>query len=126
MEERTGKAEQTQVEGAYKEGGKKSKYQEMVIDYLDRKVIPENDHLKEQAEKILGRIKPPNLENTEEGRKLRELVGDKALTERDNEELLNELGQFVEEYIEESPEYQARLAKKSEVNSDTPIWAVVK
>ncbi len=126
VDERTGEAEKSQVEGAYKEGGKKSKQQEMVLEYLERKIIPEEDHLEEQAQEILNRLKHPNLKNTEEGRELRSLLGDQALTDWDTQELLNELQGFVEEFIQESPEYQSKLAKKSEVNSDTPVWAVVR
>jgi len=125
VDDKTSRIEKNQAIGAYKQGGKKSKHQEMVISYLENKVIPEGIEYEEEAKSILQKIKDPNLRKTEEGKVLREIIGNKALIEWDLKKLLDELKTFIKEYIEESSEYQSRLAKKSEVKADIQAWAVI-
>ncbi len=125
VDERLEESKEKQLEGAYKQGKKKSKQQEMIVQYLREKVIPEKDN-KEQAEKVLERLKKPNLRNTDEGRILRDLVREKeTLTEWEVDELLDRAEEFLDEYIEESSDYQTDLAKKSEVKGDIQCWAFI-
>jgi superfamily II DNA/RNA helicase len=126
VEEKTGEIQEAQLEGAYKQGEKKSKQQDMIKQYFKQVIIPEGGKHSERAEEVLEQLKQPNLRHTEEGRILREIVHkEETLTDWDVGELLDELENFLDEYIEESTDYQTKLAKKSEVNAEIQGWAFV-
>jgi len=125
VQERTDEIKKNQSIGIYKEGEKKSKQQEMVIAYLEQRVIPEHEKYKDRAESILTRFKSIAIKNTEEGRALRRLIKGKALSDWDIEVLLDQLEEFIEEHIEESPDYQTTLRKKSEVNAEIQSWGII-
>lgn len=125
VEERLEESKEKQLEGAYKQGEKKSKQQEMIVQYFQEKVIPEKQDT-EQAERVLERLKNPNLKNTDEGRILRDLLREEeTLVDWDVDELLDELEEFLDEYIEESTDYQTDLASKSEVKGKIQGWAFI-
>jgi superfamily II DNA or RNA helicase/HKD family nuclease len=125
VEKRLEETKEKQLEGAYKQGEKKSKQQEMIVQYLEQKVIPERESTG-KAERVLERLKNPNLRNTDEGRILRNLVREEeTLVDWDVDELLEELEDFLDEYIEESTDYQTDLASKNEVRGNIQIWGFV-
>ncbi len=124
VENKIEETQEQQLEGAYKQGKKKSKQQETLIQYLREKIIPEGKH--PEAEEILDRIKKPNLKNTDEGRILREIVyREESLIDWDTDELLQEIEEFLDEYIKDSTDYQTDLASKSEVQGSIQGWAFV-
>ncbi len=125
VQDKTEEMKQNQSIGVYKKGEKKSKQQEMVIAYLEQKVIPEYEKYKDRAEKILKRFKSIAIKNTEEGRALRRLIKGRALSDWEIEDLLSELEEFIAEHIDESPDYQTTLKKKSEVNAEIQSWSII-
>ncbi|MFB6245480.1 MAG: helicase-related protein [Candidatus Nanohaloarchaea archaeon] len=128
VEARTASAKKTQRKAAYKQGGKKSVIQDQLISYLRDRILPEVSDT-ERVEEILNRIKQPNLRNTDEDRILRETLlpsEDDSLTDWETDELLKTVEEFLDEYIEESTDFQTKLAKKSEVQGDIQGWAFVR
>ena len=128
-----------QVEGAFKQGDSFSKEQETILDFIAHYVQPnhgemaapvdEHETLDEWAEDLRERLQDVKLANTDEDRILRE-------TFRHNEqydsfpdwppvEFLEELESFLEENVEGSTEYQAKLVGESEVQARLMCWGVV-
>jgi flagellar biosynthesis/type III secretory pathway chaperone len=128
-----------QVEGAFKQGDSFSKEQETILDFIAHYVQPnhgeiaapvdEHETLDEWAEDLRERLQDVKLANTDEDRILRE-------TFRHNEqydsfpdwppvEFLEELEAFLEENVEGSTEYQAKLVGESEVQARLMCWGVV-
>jgi SNF2 family DNA or RNA helicase len=126
VESRTESEKATQLEGAYKQGSKKSVDQNMLIDYFNAKLIPQDDHA-EQAENLLKRLKQPNLKSTEEESILRQQIRghDKTLPERETKELLNTVEAFLDEHIEDNTDYQTDLVKQSEVKGAIQGCAII-
>lgn len=128
VKEQTESSKKKQREAAYKQGEKKSKIQEMLIGYLRDKILPETSE-EERVENLLERVKQPNLKRTDQDRELRERLlpeDDSSLTDWTEKELLDELDEFFEEYVEESAEFQTKLAKKSEVHGEIQAWAFIR
>lgn len=127
VEDRTKSEKSSQREGAYKQGAKKSVDQDMLIDYFKAQLIPNDDHA-DRAKDLLQRLRQPNLKNTEEGSILKERIRDygKTITERDTEELLDTVEEFLDEYIAHNTDYQTDLVKQSEVKGAIQGWAVIR
>lgn len=128
-----------QVEGAFKQGDSFSKEQETILDFIAHYVQPNHGEmaapvdgyktLEEWAEVLRERLQNVKLANTDEDRILRE-------TFRHNEQydsfpdwapvvFLEELDRFLEENVEESTEYQAKLVGESEVQARLMCWGMV-
>jgi hypothetical protein len=124
VSERLEEYEESQVEGAFKQGAKKSKTQEILIEYLRHLHL---DRGVERAEELESRLKAVDLKNTDEDAVLREAFrdGDKAISDWDTEELLDEVEGFLYEYIGESSEYQTTLAGSSSVEAELMCWGII-
>jgi len=128
-----------QVEGAFKQGDSFSKEQETILNFIVHYVqlnngdmpapVDEHETLEGWAEALRDRLQDVKLANTDEDRILRE-------TFRHNEqydsfpdwppvEFLEALEAFLEENVEESTEYQAKLVGESEVQARLMCWGVV-
>jgi len=126
----------SQTEHIFKDGEKFSKEQETILDFITHYVQPthgkmsapvdEHETLEQWAEDLRERLQDVKLANTDEDRILRE-------TFRHNEqydsfpdwppvEFLEELEAFLEENVEESTEYQAKLVGESEVQARLMCW----
>ncbi|MDY7083166.1 MAG: helicase SNF2, partial [Halobacteria archaeon] len=125
VEERLEGFEEAQVEGAFKQGAKKSKTQEMLIEYLG--VLHQSEGV-DRAGDLRSQLKSVGLKNTDEDRVLREEFrdDDEAISEWDVDELLDEVEEFIDEYIEESTEYQTTLAGSSSVEAELMCWGIIK
>ncbi len=129
-----------QVEGAFKQGDSFSKEQETILDFIDHYLIPnhsersvpikKHETLEEWATNLHKRLREIKLANTDEDQILRN-------TFRHNEqydsfpewppiEFLEELAVFLEENVEASTEYQAKLIGESEVESQLICWGVIR
>ncbi len=128
-----------QVEGAFKQGDSFSKEQETILDFISHYLQPnhgemtapvdEHETLDEWAEDLRERLQDVKLANTDEDRVLRE-------TFRHNEqydsfpdwppiEFLESLEDFLEENVEASSEYQAKLVGESAVQARLITWGVI-
>jgi hypothetical protein len=128
------------VEGAFKQGDSFSKEQETILDFIAHYVQPndgemtspvdEHETLDEWAENLRERLQDVKLANTDEDRILRQ-------TFRHNEQydsfpdwppvkFLAELEAFIEENVEGSTEYQAKLVGESEVQAKLMCWGAIK
>jgi superfamily II DNA/RNA helicase len=119
------KSKQDQLKGVKKKGSAISRSQETAIEYLESELVPNNIP---GAEDVLERMKQPKLKNTGEDKVLREIVfpdKDVSISDRNQEDLLDDLLEFLDEYIDDSPRYQSDLASKSEVKGEIQAWAVI-
>ncbi|APX96384.1 helicase-related protein [Natronorubrum daqingense] len=129
----------SQVEGAYLQGGQHSKEQETLISFCQQYVEPrrgddpdpsgEYDTIEDRSRELRGRLSDVGLKNTDEDRVLREKFRDDAeydaLTEWPVEEFLGTLEAFLEEYVDGSTEYQDTLVGESEVRARLVCWGVI-
>jgi superfamily II DNA/RNA helicase len=128
-----------QVEGAFKQGDSYSKEQETILDFIAHYIQPnfgddpcsyeENETLGEWADDLHGRLKDVKLGNTDEDRILRETFRHHEVYESFPDwpptEFLETLEMFLEENIEASTEYQARLIGESAVNTKLVCWGII-
>ena len=128
-----------QVEGAFKQGDSYSKEQETILDFVVHYIqpnfgdnsCPQEDYetVGEWADDLHERLKNVKLGNTDEDRILRESFRHheeyESFTDWPPTEFLNELESFIEENIESSTEYQAKLVGESAVNAKLVCWGVV-
>ena len=139
LNERLEAIREGQVEGAFKQGEAFSKEQETILDFIAHYLQPnhgdepapvdEYEMLEEWAEDLQNRLRNIKLANTDEDRILRD-------TFRHNEqydsfpewppvEFLGELEEFLEENVEASTEYQAKLVGESDVQARLICWGIV-
>jgi len=97
----------------------------MVVEYLRHLHL---DRGVERAEELESRLKAVGLKNTDEDRVLRETFrdGDRAISDWDTEVLIDEVEEFLDEYIGESSEYQTTLAGSSSVEAELMCWGVIR
>jgi superfamily II DNA or RNA helicase len=128
-----------QVEGAFKQGESFSKEQETILDFIAHYLQPnhggvsvsvsEYETLEEWAGELRQRLQDVKLANTDEDRILRN-------TFRNNEqydsfpewppvEFLEELEMYLEENVEASTEYQAKLVGESDIRARMMCWGVI-
>ncbi len=129
----------SQTEEIFKQGNKFSKEQETILDFIDHYLLPKHGEtsisteeygtLEEWATDLHERLRDVKLANTDEDQILRD-------TFRHNEqydsfpewppvEFLEELETFLEENVEASTEYQAKLVGESEVQARLMCWGVI-
>jgi len=89
--------------------------------------IDGHESLPEAAGALRSRLKEVKLKNTDEDRILRDTFRkeDIGLGEWDVEEFLRELEAFLDENIEESTEYQSKLAGTGDVDARLLCWGVL-
>jgi len=128
-----------QVEGAFKQGDSYSKEQETILDFIAHYLQPnygemtapvdEHETLDGWARDLRERLQDVKLANTDEDRILREIF-------RHNEqydsfpdwppvEFLEELEVFLQNNVEGSTEYQAKLVGESDVRARLICWGVI-
>jgi len=138
VETRLAEIRETQVEGAFLQGGEHSKEQETLLSFLQQYVIPrygdepasgEYETVDERACALRERLGDVGLKNTDEDRILRERFRHsdeyEGLTDWPVTEVLNELETFLDEYVAESTEYQETLVGESEVRARLICWGIV-
>jgi len=139
LDDRLEAIQEGQVEGAFKQGEAFSKEQETILDFITHYLQPNHDEmsvpadeyetLEEWAGELRERLQDVKLANTDEDRILRD-------TFRHNEqydsfpewppvEFLEELEEFLEENVEASTEYQAKLVGESDVQARMMCWGVI-
>ena len=128
-----------QVEGAFKQGDSFSKEQETILDFLSHYVQPNfgvdpcsregYETIGEWTDDLHGRLKDVKLANTDEDRILRETFRNHpeydSFPDWPTIEFLETLESFLEENIEASTEYQAKLVGESAVNARLVCWGIV-
>jgi hypothetical protein len=128
-----------QVEGAFKQGDSFSKEQETILDFIfhylqpnygnESTPISEYDTFEEWSENLHERLQDVKLANTDEDRILRETFRHHdqydSLPDWSPVEFLEELEMFLEENVERSTEYQAKLVGASEVQAKLMCWGVI-
>lgn len=138
VDERLESIQESQVEGAYYQGGELSKEQETLLSYcmhlestyaedtLDR---DEFDTIGDWVTDLKNRLSEVGLKNTDEDRILRETFRKsekyESLAEWPPEEFLNSLDAFLVEYVDASAEYQDTLVSQSDVNARLICWGVI-
>jgi superfamily II DNA or RNA helicase len=138
VERRLAEIRETQVEGAFLQGGEHSKEQETLLSFCrqyvearhgDEPAAGEYETVGERARALRERLADVGLKNTDEDRILRERFRHRdeydALTEWPVTEALDELEAFLDEYVAESAEYQETLVGESEVRARLICWGVV-
>ncbi len=140
VEERLEEIRETQVEGAFLQGGEHSKEQETLISFCRQYVegqfgdepasaSEEYETVGEWGQALRERLSEVGLKNTDEDRVLRERFREHeeydALTEWPVEDVLDELEAFLDEYVAESTEYQDTLVGESEVQARLVCWGVI-
>ena len=138
IDERLEAIRETQVEGAFLQGGEHSKEQETLMSFCRQYVEPRYDDepatgeyetIGQQARELRNRLSEVGLKNTDEDRILRERFRHSdeydGLTDWPVEEALDELEAFLDEYVTESTEYQETLVGESEVQARLVCWGVV-
>ena len=139
LDERLEVIREGQVEGAFKQGDSFSTEQETILDFIDHYLLPnhggmsvptdEYDTLKKWANSLSDRLQDVKLANTDEDRILKDSFRHNdeydAFPEWPPVEFLKELEEFIEENVEESTEYQAKLMGESEVKARLMCWGVI-
>jgi hypothetical protein len=139
LNERLESIQEGQVEGAFKQGDSFSKEQETILDFLSHYIQPNfggdtcpregYETVGEWANDLHDRLKSVKLANTDEDRILRETFRHhdeyESFTDWPHTEFLGELESFIEENIESSTEYQAKLVGESAVNAELVCWGIV-
>jgi superfamily II DNA or RNA helicase len=128
-----------QVEGAFKQGEAFSKEQETILDFIAHYIQPNHgdesaptddyETFEEWAENLRNRLKDVKLANTDEDRILRETFRHNdqydTFPEWPPVEFLEQLDEFLEENVEASTEYQAKLVGESDVQARLMCWGVI-
>jgi len=139
LDDRLEAIREDQVEGAFKQGESFSKEQETILDFIDGYLQPkhgemavpseEYDTLGEWAKDLQERLKDVKLDGTDEDRILRDTFRHNKQYDKWGNwppvEFLEELGKFLEENVEGSTEYQAKLVGESEVRARLMCWGIV-
>jgi hypothetical protein len=139
VDERLEEIRESQVEGAYFQGGQHSKEQETLISFCKQYIEPRHsddvdpsgdyESVAARSRELRGRLSDVGLKNTDEDRILRETFRHSdeydALTDWPPEEFLETLTGFLDEHIEASTEYQETLVKESEVRARLMCWGVI-
>ena len=139
LNERLEAIREGQVEGAFKQGDSFSKEQETILDFIAHYIQPnfgdntcsheEYETVGEWADNLRGRLKDVKLGNTDEDRILREIFRHhpeyESFPDWPPTEFLETLEAFLEDNIEESTEYQAKLVGESAVNARLACWGVI-
>uniref|UniRef100_UPI00373FD4E9 helicase-related protein n=1 Tax=Halopelagius longus TaxID=1236180 RepID=UPI00373FD4E9 len=139
LDERLESIREGQVEGAFKQGDSYSKEQETILDFIAHYIQTnfgddpcsreEYETIGEWADDLHGRLKGIKLGNTDEDRILRETfrhhVEYESFPDWPSTEFLEELEAFLEENIEASTEYQAKLVRESQVKAQLVCWGVI-
>ncbi|OYR65437.1 helicase SNF2, partial [Halorubrum sp. E3] len=139
LDERLEAIREGQVEGAFKQGDSFSKEQETILDFIAHYIRPNHgeesvprddyDTLDEWAESLSERLQDVKLANTDEDRILQQTFRHSeqydSFPDWPPVEFLEELKAFLEENVEESAEYQAKLVGESEVQTRLMCWGVV-
>ncbi|MGQ3414240.1 helicase-related protein [Natrinema sp. LN54] len=130
---------ESQVEGAYLQGGQHSKEQETIISFCKQYVEPkhgddpdpsgEYDSLEDWSRDLRDQLSDVGLKNTDEDRVLRDWFRDnseyESLPDWPAVEFLETVEEFLEEYVEGSTEYQDTLVAESEVRARLMCWGVI-
>ena len=128
-----------QVEGAFKQGEAFSKEQETILDFIAHYLQPNHgdeptpvedfETLDEWAENLRNRLQDVKLANTDEDRILRDAFRHNehydSFPEWPPAEFLRQLEKFVDENVEASTEYQAKLVGESDVQARLMCWGVI-
>jgi superfamily II DNA or RNA helicase len=139
IDQRLEETRESQVEGAFFQGGQHSKEQETVISFCKQYIEPrygndsdssgEYESLADRSRALRDRLSDVGLKHTDEDRVLRERFREhpeyESLQEWPAPEFLDELETFLDEYIEGSTEYQETLVRESEVRAKLVCWGVV-
>jgi len=139
LNERLEAIREGQVEGAFKQGDSFSKEQETILDFIAHYIQPnfgddtssyeEYETVGDWADDLHERLKGVKLGNTDEDRILRETFRHhpeyESFPDWPPTEFLETLEAFLEENIEESTEYQAKLVGESAVNARLVCWGVI-
>ncbi|MWG35403.1 helicase-related protein [Halomarina oriensis] len=139
LDERLEIIREGQVEGAFKQGEAFSKEQETILDFISHYLQPnygENsvpverfETLDAWADDLRKRLQEVKLANTDEDRILRDVFRHNeqydSFPEWPPAEFLEQLQTFLEENVEGSSEYQAKLVGESEVRAHLVCWGVV-
>jgi superfamily II DNA or RNA helicase len=139
LNERLEAIREGQVEGAFKQGDSFSKEQETILDFIAHYIQPnfgddpssheDYETVGDWADDLHGRLKDVKLGNTDEDRILRETFRHhpeyESFPDWPPTEFLETLEAFLEENIEGSTEYQAKLVGESAVNARLVCWGVI-
>ena len=138
IEDRLSDIRETQVEGAFLQGGEHSKEQETLISFCRHYIEPQFDDtstageyesVAARAAALRDQLSDVGLKNTDEDRVLRDRFRHnddyEGLKEWPIEEFLDELEAFLDEYVEASAEYQETLVGESEVQARLICWGVI-
>ncbi len=139
LDERLEAIREGQVEGAFKQGESFSKEQETILDFISHYLQPnhggdpvpkdEYETLDEWASDLRNRLQDVKLANTDEDRVLRDTFRHNdqydAFPEWPPVEFLESLGDFLENNVEESSEYQTKLFEESAVQACLITWGVI-
>jgi superfamily II DNA/RNA helicase len=138
VERRLEETRESQVEGAFLAGGEHSKEQETLISFCRQYIEPrydddpasgDYDTVSDRARELRDRLSDVGLRNSDEDRVLRERFRNndryEALPDWPVSEFLDELEAFLDEYVEESTEYQETLVEESEVQAELICWGIV-
>lgn len=137
LKERLEEIRAGQVGGAFSQGEQISVEQEKVLQYLEMRLMNDDQFVtkpdgtviaaEEWATKLYKRLNGLLLANTDEDYELRQRfrIEGKKLTDWDTQTFLTELNEFLEEYIEENPNYQSTLAGADTANAKVLCWGIV-
>ncbi len=139
VENRLEEIRESQVEGAYLQGGQHSKEQETLISFCKQYVEPkhgddpdpsgEYETIEDRARNLRGRLSDVGLATTDEDRVLRDRFRNnpeyESLPDWPVGEFLDALEDFLDEYVDSSTEYQDTLVGESEVRARLVCWGVV-
>jgi len=128
-----------QTEHIFKSGDSFSKEQETILDFIAHYIQPnfeddpcsqeDYETIGEWADDLHGRLKDVKLANTDEDRILRETFRDhpdyESFPDWPTTEFLETLEMFLENNIEKSTEYQAKLVGESAVNANIVCWGII-
>ena len=138
VDQRLEAVRESQVEGAFLQGGEHSKEQETLISFCKQYIEPrfeekpasgEYDSVSERAAVLRDRLGEVGLKNTDEDRVLRNRFRHnkdyETLPDWPVEEFLDTLERFLDEYVVESTEYQETLVGESEIEARLICWGVI-
>ncbi|SEP11415.1 SNF2 family N-terminal domain-containing protein [Halorientalis persicus] len=126
-----------QVGGAFKQGEQISVEQEKILQYLEFRLMdvertvtgPDGEPITvgEWANRLHERLDNVRLANTDEDAELRERfrVENKALPDWDTEVFLQELQEYLDEFIDDNPDYQSTLAGAGSADARLLCWGII-
>ena len=138
IDERLEAIRESQVEGAFLQGGDHSKEQETLLSfcrqyiepqYQDESTAGDYESASDRAKALRDRLSDVGLRNTDEDQVLRDWFRHndeyETLPDWPVEEFLDTLEEFLDEYVAESTEYQETLVGESDVRARLVCWGVV-